>query len=74
MEDFYDEGARSLQDRFDTRRLVDRIRERLVRDHLTDDDRAFATPAPSWKRSEWAADSLPAGDPARDLTREAIRT
>ena len=24
------------------------------------------TPVPEWKRSDWAADSLPAGDPARD--------
>jgi predicted pyridoxine 5'-phosphate oxidase superfamily flavin-nucleotide-binding protein len=25
-----------------------------------------ATPVPEWKRSDWAADALPAGDPARD--------
>lgn len=25
-----------------------------------------ATPVPEWKRSEWAADALPANDPARD--------
>jgi uncharacterized protein len=37
----YHEGARRLQDRFDSRRLADRIAERLVRDALTDDDRAF---------------------------------
>jgi uncharacterized protein len=37
----YHSGSRSLQDRFDTRRLADRIEERLVRDHLTDDDRQF---------------------------------
>lgn len=24
------------------------------------------TPVPEWKRSDWAADALPAGDPARD--------
>ena len=41
MTDFYGRGARALQDRFDTRRLADRIEQRLVRDHLTDDDRAF---------------------------------
>ncbi|HEV3189684.1 MAG TPA: pyridoxamine 5'-phosphate oxidase family protein, partial [Polyangiaceae bacterium] len=41
MNDFYGPGARALQDRFDTRRLADRLGERLVRDHLTDDDRAF---------------------------------
>jgi predicted pyridoxine 5'-phosphate oxidase superfamily flavin-nucleotide-binding protein len=38
---FYRDESRSLQDRFDTRRLADRIEEKLVRDHITDDDRAF---------------------------------
>lgn len=41
MKDLYGKGARALQDRFDTRRLADRIEARLVRDHLADDDRAF---------------------------------
>jgi predicted pyridoxine 5'-phosphate oxidase superfamily flavin-nucleotide-binding protein len=27
------------------------------------------TPVPSWKRSEWAADALPSGDPGRDPSR-----
>ena len=39
--DFYGHGPRALQDRFDTRRLADRIRERLVRDRFSEDDRAF---------------------------------
>jgi predicted pyridoxine 5'-phosphate oxidase superfamily flavin-nucleotide-binding protein len=37
----YNEGSRSLQDRFDTRRLADRIDELLVRDFIDQDDRAF---------------------------------
>src|SRR5919112_6419770 len=37
----YHEASRALQDRFDTRRLADRIEERLVRDRLDGDDRAF---------------------------------
>jgi hypothetical protein len=38
----YHEGSRSLQDRFDTRRLADRIDEKLVsRGMIDDDDRAF---------------------------------
>lgn len=37
----YHTGSRVLQDRFDTRRLADRIEERLVRDHLDAGDRAF---------------------------------
>jgi predicted pyridoxine 5'-phosphate oxidase superfamily flavin-nucleotide-binding protein len=41
MSDLYGKGARSLQDRFDTQRLADRIDARLVRDALDEDDRAF---------------------------------
>jgi uncharacterized protein len=37
----YHDGNRRLQDGFDTRRLADRIEERLVRDHVDADDRAF---------------------------------
>jgi predicted pyridoxine 5'-phosphate oxidase superfamily flavin-nucleotide-binding protein len=37
----YHEGSRELQDRFDTRRLADRIEDRLVRDTIDEDDRAF---------------------------------
>lgn len=37
----FNEGSRRYQDRFDTRRLADRIEEKLVRDHITDEDRAF---------------------------------
>ena len=37
----YHEGSRRLQQRFDTVRLADRIEERLVRDTIAEDDRAF---------------------------------
>ena len=37
----YNEGNRRLQDRFDTRRLADRIEERIVRTVIDEDDRAF---------------------------------
>jgi hypothetical protein len=37
----YHAGNRQLQDRFDTRRLADRIEERIVRETIDDDDRAF---------------------------------
>jgi predicted pyridoxine 5'-phosphate oxidase superfamily flavin-nucleotide-binding protein len=41
-EDTYHAGSRMLQDRFDTRRLADRIDERFVQRRLIDaDDRAF---------------------------------
>jgi predicted pyridoxine 5'-phosphate oxidase superfamily flavin-nucleotide-binding protein len=41
VNDLYGSGSRALQDRFDTRRMADRISERLVHDRVTDDDRAF---------------------------------
>jgi predicted pyridoxine 5'-phosphate oxidase superfamily flavin-nucleotide-binding protein len=37
----FSESSRAFQDRFDTRRLADRIDQRLVRDHITDEDRDF---------------------------------
>jgi predicted pyridoxine 5'-phosphate oxidase superfamily flavin-nucleotide-binding protein len=37
----YHDGMRSLQDRFDTRRLADRLDERLGRSAFTADDRSF---------------------------------
>ena len=41
MSDFYHEGSRGLQDRFDTRRLADRIEQRLVVAQIGDADKAF---------------------------------
>ena len=41
MGTLYHDGNRTLQDRYDTRRLADRIEERLLRDAFTDGDRAF---------------------------------
>jgi uncharacterized protein len=37
----YNDGSRRLQDTFDTRRLADRIEERLVHDLIDENDRAF---------------------------------
>lgn len=37
----YHAGMRALQDRFDTRRLADRLDERVARSAFRDDDRAF---------------------------------
>jgi predicted pyridoxine 5'-phosphate oxidase superfamily flavin-nucleotide-binding protein len=37
----FNDGSRGYQDQFDTRRLADRIDERLVRNRIDDDDRAF---------------------------------
>ena len=41
MADIYHKGSRQLQDRYDTRRLADRLAEVKVHDRFTADDRAF---------------------------------
>jgi uncharacterized protein len=41
MRSVYHGGSRELQDRFDTRRLADRIEERIVHETIDDGDRAF---------------------------------
>ena len=41
MTSMFHQGSRDLQDRFDTRRLADRIESLLVQDHLNRDDAAF---------------------------------
>ena len=41
MSKLFHESHRQLQRRFDTVRLADRIEERLFRERITDDDRAF---------------------------------
>jgi uncharacterized protein len=41
MDPLYHGGSRGLQDRFDTRRIADRLEEKTVRDSIDDDDRAF---------------------------------
>jgi len=42
----YHAGMRELQDRFDTRRLADRLDEKLGRKHFSDEDRAFIESRP----------------------------
>ena len=41
MPGIYHEGNRRLQDQFDTRRLAERLDERIVQDRITDKDREF---------------------------------
>ena len=41
MPEIYHSGSRALQDRFDTRRLADRLEEVKVHDRFTPDDAAF---------------------------------
>jgi predicted pyridoxine 5'-phosphate oxidase superfamily flavin-nucleotide-binding protein len=42
----YGDGARSLQDQFDSRRLADRLEEVTVHDHLTPNDRELVERCP----------------------------
>jgi predicted pyridoxine 5'-phosphate oxidase superfamily flavin-nucleotide-binding protein len=46
MRQFYNDGSRQLQDRFDTRRLADRLEQVTLRHAFTDEDRAFVSRAP----------------------------
>ena len=55
----YHAGARRLQDRFDTRRLADRIAERLGRQALSDEDRAFIAAQPLFLFATADADGRP---------------
>jgi uncharacterized protein len=41
MTSLYSDGSRELQDRFDSRRLADRLEERIVRPALSPDQQAF---------------------------------
>lgn len=43
---FYNEGSRQLQDRFDSRRLADRLEQVTLRRAFTDEDRAFIARSP----------------------------
>ena len=44
--EMYNDGSRELQDRFDSRRIADRLEEVTVHDRFTDDDRAFVARCP----------------------------
>ncbi len=41
MSELYHAASRTLQDQFDTRRLADRLQERIIHDTLSEQDRAF---------------------------------
>ncbi len=66
--ELYGKGARGLQDEHDTRRLADRIESKLVRDHLSDDDRAFVERLDMFFLASVGEDGMPScsykgGDP-----------
>ena len=53
----YHEGNRRLQDAFDSRRISDRLEEKLTRQAFTPDDRAFIESASSSARCRKASRS-----------------
>jgi uncharacterized protein len=55
----YHDGMRSLQDRFGSRRLADRLDERLGRSAFTDEDRAFIQSRPMFFLATADADGQP---------------
>jgi uncharacterized protein len=56
---FYNEGSRTLQDRFDTRRLADRLEQVTLRRAFSDEDRAFIARAPMFFLATADADGRP---------------
>jgi uncharacterized protein len=55
----YHEGMRELQDRYDSRRLADRLAERLSRTRFSDEDRAFIESRPFFFLATADADARP---------------
>lgn len=55
----YHEGSRTLQDRFDSRRIADRLEEVTVHDRFSDDDRAFVERSPMFFLATADADGWP---------------
>ena len=55
----YHAGCRALQDAFDTRRLADRLEERLTREAFSDEDRAFIESQPMFLLATADTDGWP---------------
>jgi uncharacterized protein len=59
MAEMYHRGARELQDRFDSRRIADRLEQITVHDRFTDSDRAFVERCPMFFLATADADGWP---------------
>ena len=55
----YHPGSRSIQDRFDSRRIADRLEQVTVHDELSESDTAFITSAPMFFLATADADGWP---------------
>ncbi len=56
---FYNEGSREMQDRFDSRRLADRLEQVTLRRAFTEEDKAFIARAPMFFLATADADGRP---------------
>ena len=56
---FYNEGSREIQDRFDTRRIADRLEQVTLRRAFTEEDKAFISKAPMFFLATADADGHP---------------
>ena len=65
MSDTYHEGNRRLQDRFDTRRLADRLDEAIVGDTIGPNDRAFIEQCDMFFLATADEQGRPQGGPGR---------
>ena len=55
----YHDGSRELQDRFDSRRIADRLEQITVHDRFSDDDRAFVERSPMFFLATTSPDGWP---------------
>jgi predicted pyridoxine 5'-phosphate oxidase superfamily flavin-nucleotide-binding protein len=55
----YHEGSRALQDRFDTRRIADRLEDKIVHDEFSDHDKALVESADAFFLATADADGWP---------------
>jgi uncharacterized protein len=55
----YHDGSRELQDRFDSRRIADRLEQITVHDRFSDDDRAFIESVPMFFLATADSDGWP---------------
>ncbi len=56
---FYNEGSREIQDRFDSRRIADRLEQITLRRAFTEDDKAFIARAPMFFLATADAEGYP---------------
>ena len=57
--DWYSPGSRELQDRFDSRRIADRLTQVTLHNHFTPDDRAFVERSPMFFLATTDGDGWP---------------